>query len=80
MVQRREILMAAAALALGPQARAQALPSSIKYVVPFPPGGLTDVMARIAGNRLADALKVNVVVENKAGGNAQIGEIGRAHV
>jgi tripartite-type tricarboxylate transporter receptor subunit TctC len=73
MVQRREMLMAAGALALGAQAKAQALPSTIKYVVPFPPGGLTDVMARIAGNRLAEALKVNVVVENKAGGNAQIG-------
>jgi tripartite-type tricarboxylate transporter receptor subunit TctC len=76
MVQRREVLVAAAATAVGPLAWAQTaapLPSSIRYVVPFPPGGLTDVMARIAGARLADALKVPVVVENKAGGNAQIG-------
>lgn len=76
MVQRRQMLMAAAAAAVGPTALAQGvapLPSSIRYVVPFPPGGLTDVMARIAGARLADALKVPVVVENKAGGNAQIG-------
>ena len=73
MLQRRDVMLAAGALALGVQARAQALPPTIKYVVPFPPGGLTDVMARIVGNRLAEALKVNVVVENKAGGNAQIG-------
>ncbi|MEI2621058.1 MAG: hypothetical protein V9G09_09965 [Candidatus Nanopelagicales bacterium] len=46
---------------------------TVKYVVPFPPGGLTDVMARSVGQKLAEALKVPVVVENKAGGNAQIG-------
>jgi len=47
--------------------------TTIRYVVPFPPGGLTDVMARIVGQKLAEALKVPVVIENKAGGNAQIG-------
>jgi tripartite-type tricarboxylate transporter receptor subunit TctC len=79
MVQRRELLVATAAAALGQPLWAQGVapvppvPPSIRYVVPFPPGGLTDVMARIAGTRLADALKVPVVVENKAGGNAQIG-------
>lgn len=76
MVQRRELLVAGGAMALGHGAWAQmaaALPASIRYVVPFPPGGLTDVMARIAATRLADALKIPVVVENKAGGNAQIG-------
>lgn len=74
-MQRREILLTAGSLALGTSAWAQGapIPSTIKYVVPFPPGGLTDVMARIAANRLADALKVTVVVENKAGASAQIG-------
>jgi tripartite-type tricarboxylate transporter receptor subunit TctC len=47
--------------------------TNIKYVVPFPPGGLTDVMARIIGQKISEAWKVPVVVENKAGGNAQIG-------
>ena len=46
---------------------------TIKYVVPFPPGGLTDVMARSVGQKLAEDWKVPVVVENKAGGNGQIG-------
>jgi tripartite-type tricarboxylate transporter receptor subunit TctC len=75
MMQRRQLCLASAALALQPQVWAQALtpPATVRYVVPFPAGGLTDVMARIVGNRLADALKVNVLVENKAGGNAQIG-------
>lgn len=51
--------------------------STIKYVVPFEAGGLTDIMARVAGQRLAENWKVNVVVENRGGGNAQIGA---AHV
>ena len=42
-------------------------------MVPFPPGGLTDVMARTVAQKLSEAWSVPVVVENKAGGNAQIG-------
>jgi tripartite-type tricarboxylate transporter receptor subunit TctC len=45
----------------------------IRYVVPFPPGGLTDVMARQVGQALGERLKAQVVVENKPGGGAQIG-------
>lgn len=47
--------------------------SSIKYVVPFAAGGLTDAMARMVGQKLAEVWKVPVVVENKAGANGQIG-------
>jgi tripartite-type tricarboxylate transporter receptor subunit TctC len=47
--------------------------STIRYVVPFPPGGLTDVMARQVGQQLAERWKVNVVVDNKPGGGGQIG-------
>lgn len=76
-VSRRQWLAASAAMLAAPGALAQssqgAVPGLIKYVVPFPPGGLTDVMARLASPRLAEALKTSVVVENKAGGNAQIG-------
>jgi tripartite-type tricarboxylate transporter receptor subunit TctC len=73
-MNRRDLIAAlAASAATGVPLAAQAQPATIKYVVPFPPGGLTDVMARIAGQKLGDALKVSVVVENKPGGNAQIG-------
>jgi tripartite-type tricarboxylate transporter receptor subunit TctC len=73
-MNRRDLIAAlAASAATGVPLAAQAQPGTIKYVVPFPPGGLTDVMARIAGQKLGDALKVSVVVENKPGGNAQIG-------
>jgi tripartite-type tricarboxylate transporter receptor subunit TctC len=47
--------------------------TTIKYVVPFAAGGLTDIMARIVGQKLAEEWKVTVLIDNKAGGNAQIG-------
>lgn len=47
--------------------------STIHYVVPFPPGGLTDVMARLVGQQLAERWKVTVVIDNKAGSGGQIG-------
>lgn len=78
-MQRRDLIAGAASaalLGLHGLARAQEFPragTTIKYIVPFPPGGLTDVMARSVGQKLAEVLKVPVVVENKAGGNAQIG-------
>lgn len=47
--------------------------SSIRYVVPFPPGGLTDVMARQVGQQLGARWGVTVVIDNKPGGGGQIG-------
>ena len=45
----------------------------IRLVVPFTPGGNVDVVARIVAVGLAEQLKQNVIVENKAGANAAIG-------
>lgn len=73
------LLASALALtAIAPAASAQAADylkagSVLRYVVPFPPGGLTDVMARLVGQQLGERLKVTVVVENKPGGGAMIG-------
>ena len=47
--------------------------STIRYVVPFAPGGLTDVMARQLGQQLADRWKLNVLIDNKPGSGGQIG-------
>ncbi len=53
---------------------AQSFPTkSIRYVVPFPPGGITDMMARIVAQKTSDLWQQSVVVENKSGGNALIG-------
>lgn len=47
--------------------------TTLRYVVPFPPGGLTDVMARLVGQQLGERWKVNVVIDNKPGSGGQIG-------
>jgi tripartite-type tricarboxylate transporter receptor subunit TctC len=60
-------LTAAAALA-APSLRAQTLPSgTIRIIVGFPPGGGTDILARVLQPKLQDMWKTTVVIENKAG-------------
>ena len=45
----------------------------IKLIVPFPPGGPTDIMGRLAGKIIGDKLKTTVVVENRAGAGGNLG-------
>lgn len=47
--------------------------STLRYIVPFPPGGLTDVMARLVGQQLGQRWGITVVIDNKPGNGGQIG-------
>ena len=80
--QRRQFLKASGALLIAPGfAIAQSFPvKPIKLVVPFPPGGLIDTMARLIGPRLAQELGQAVVIENKpgAGGNLGASKVARS--
>jgi tripartite-type tricarboxylate transporter receptor subunit TctC len=81
-MQRRHfttLALALAAAALPGLAAAQEWPAAkpITYVVPFTPGGSTDIVGRTVAAKLQEALKQTVVVENKPG---QGGGIGAAYV
>ena len=57
-----------------PDAFAQAYPTRpVRLIVPFAPGGFTDVVARILGQKLSLAMGQQFVVENKAGAGSTIG-------
>ena len=76
-------LALASVLALSvPWAAAQATypTKPIRYIVPFAPGGTTDILARVVGEKLAIALGQPLVIDNKPGqgGSAGAGELARA--
>ena len=57
-------------------ATAQAYPypaRPVRFIIPFPPGGPTDIVARLAGERLSRAWNVQVVPDNRPGGGGNIG-------
>jgi tripartite-type tricarboxylate transporter receptor subunit TctC len=73
-VARRTMLASLGAVLAAPAPRAQSWPSGpIRLIVPFAPGGTTDVMARLVGDRLGPRLGQPVIAENRAGAGATVG-------
>ncbi len=71
-----KILLSFGALAIAVSAHAQQFPipgKTVRMVVPFPPGGQTDIQARAIAQKMAATLGNPVIVENKPGGSTVIG-------
>jgi tripartite-type tricarboxylate transporter receptor subunit TctC len=81
ITRRRFTMLAASAVAPSTIGGASALPASaqvwparhVRLIVPFPPGGGTDAIARIVAGKLSDLWGQQMVVENRGGGSANIG-------
>lgn len=68
------IALLLASLAVTAFAQAPAYPAKpIKWIVPYPPGGITDSVTRIVTQKLADAVDQPIVIENKPGANSIVG-------
>jgi tripartite-type tricarboxylate transporter receptor subunit TctC len=69
-----KLLAAAIVLSTGYAAHAQTYPAkSVRIIVPFSPGGATDIVARILGQKLNEAWGHTVVIDNRAGASGNIG-------
>ena len=78
MIQRRDALWGMAGALAAPAALAQAPASPwphkpVRFVVAFPPGGPSDVVGRMLGQKLTEALGQPVVVENRPGAGGTVG-------
>lgn len=81
MPTRRMILQAGALLGagIGP-ARAAGYPDhTVRVIVPYPPGGSTDITARLVGERMAAELKQRFLIDNRPGAGGNLGMDAAAH-
>jgi tripartite-type tricarboxylate transporter receptor subunit TctC len=79
MLARRSMIVAALAastaalLGYGHPASAQNFTKQVTIVVPYAPGGTSDILARLMGPKLSEAIGQPVIVENKTGGSGNLG-------
>jgi tripartite-type tricarboxylate transporter receptor subunit TctC len=74
LISRRGLIAAAALAAAAPLSAQDAFPRKpLRLVVPYPPGGTTDLQARAIAQKLQEATGATVLVENKAGAGGNIG-------
>ena len=69
-------VLALASISAAPVYAADYPERSITVVVPFPPGGASDVTARLASNKLSERIGKSVIIENRAGANGGLGAAG----
>jgi len=69
----RTVLAALASIAFAGAAIAAYPETTIRMIVPWPPGGATDVIARIVSKRLSERLGQAIVIDNRAGASGMIG-------
>ena len=76
----RKAIVLALGLLAAMAAWAQEWPAKpVRFIVPYPPGGGTDVIARIVQSRLGDALGQQVIIENRGGAGGALGTEQAAH-
>jgi tripartite-type tricarboxylate transporter receptor subunit TctC len=71
MLRRRAVLASPALLAT--PALAQPYPGPVRIIVPFAPGGTTDIITRLIADEMARRLSTTIVVENRPGAGATLG-------
>ena len=74
-MHRRHLIATALVLSTtAPMALAQGYPNKpVRLIVPFAPGGTTDIVARVVSEKIGAALGQSMIVENKAGGGGSVG-------
>jgi tripartite-type tricarboxylate transporter receptor subunit TctC len=72
-MQRRTLIAAVPALLAAPALRAQEFNQTVRIIVPFGPGGTSDILARLIAPSLQARIGQNVIVENRPGAGGNIG-------
>ena len=75
-----KVIALLACMAAAAAVQAQAWPTKpVRFIVPFPPGGATDISARLIGQKLGDIWGQTVVIENRGGAGGGVGACEAAH-